>query len=190
MDKKEYSPMNWDELILKCTNYSKIIVSGPQRSGTTYTAKQLAKSLNYIHIDEYQYGVNSIKHFASFLNKNNLVIQAPALTHILDQIKSKDTLIIWMCRSFEDIANSEDRIDWHPKYSVIEFTKYYNKYPNMRDVIKSFERSAPMKTYFFENVQKDKMFVDWTYVDYSILESSPGYISPDKRNNFKPKQIE
>jgi hypothetical protein len=182
--------MIWDELISKCSRYTRIIVSGPQRSGTTYTAKQLAKDLNYIHIDEGQYGVHSIKHFAGFLKKNNVVIQAPALTHILDQIKSADTLIIWMRRSFEDIANSEDRIDWHPKYSNIEFNKYYNKYPNMRDVIESFERSAPMKTYFFENVQRDNMSTDWLDVDYSILESSPGYISTDKRKNFKPKQVE
>jgi cytidylate kinase len=32
------------------SNYTKIIVSGPQRSGTTWFASALARHLNYTHI--------------------------------------------------------------------------------------------------------------------------------------------
>ena len=55
-------------------------------------------------------------------------------------------------------------------------------------MIRSFDRSAPMKTEIFEKVQSPNMQVDWIYVDYEIAESSPNYIKPENRKNFHSKQ--
>jgi len=41
-----WESVNW-------TRYSKIVVTGPQRSGTTYFASTLAKHLGYAHHDEF-----------------------------------------------------------------------------------------------------------------------------------------
>lgn len=180
---------NWQDLLNKCKKYKRIVVSGPQRSGTTYTAKQLSEDLNYIHVDEFDFGINYYDKFLKKLKQNNVVVQAPALTHELERINLKDTLVIWMSRDFIDIEKSEDKINWHPKESKIEFKKYLDKFVFSTEKINSFSRSAPMKTYIFENVQCLKMKVDWIYVSYNALQTSSNYVSAEKRKNFKAKQI-
>lgn len=181
---------NWQDLLDKCKRYKRIVVSGPQRSGTTYTAKQLSIDLEYRHVDEFEFGINFYDRFIQKLGTENVVIQAPAITHELERIDLKDTLVIWMCRDFKDIEKSEDKINWHPRESIHEFNKYLRKFKNIVDKIKEFSRSAPMKTYVFKNIQKEKMKTDWTYVEYELLETSPNYISKEIRKGFKAKQTE
>lgn len=178
----------FDDLVKKCKKYTRIVVSGPQRSGTTYMAKQLSESLNYEHADEYSFSIRNLGMFKQKLDKENIVIQAPALTHILAEINHPRTLVIWMKRDFDDVKRSEDRIGWHPKDSSWEFAIYLQRFVNHFDLIRSFDRSAPMKTKIFEDVQSPKMKVDWLYVDYEIAESSPNYIKPENRKNFHSKQ--
>ena len=80
-------------------------------------AKQISESLNYEHADEYSFSIRNLIMFKQKLDKEKIVIKAPALTHILSEINHPRTLVIWMKRDFDDVKRSEDRIGWHPKDS-------------------------------------------------------------------------
>ena len=58
--------------------FSKILVTGPQRSGTTITANIIAKELGYKYYDERDVGVRSATALFKVLSKDErLVVQGP-----------------------------------------------------------------------------------------------------------------
>ena len=175
--------------LIKEKKYTKIIVSGPQRSGTTYFADELSKELNYNHYDEKLYDVHNSNKFFELLNSNNIVIQSPSMSSFLHLIESTESLVIFMYRDDNDIFKSEDRIHWHPTQYKYELSKYKTCFPDLLEKIDSFKRSSPMKKWIWENIQQPKMKVDWVNVDYNITTQTKGYIPKEKRIHFKPKQI-
>lgn len=169
--------------------YNRIVISGPQRSGTTYLAKELANDIQYKHIDEKDFGFHSVRKFTTFLNNERVVIQAPAVTHILQAIDTENTLVVFMMRPDKDIIKSEDRIDWHNTQSIYEFKKYKNYFVNYTDKINEFKRSSPMKKWFWQNIQKSRMKVDHIELPYDIVKQTKNYVDPEGRKQFGAKQI-
>jgi hypothetical protein len=180
--------MNYNELLEQCKDYDTIIVSGPQRSGTTYGAFVIAKDLKYMRVDENAFGVHRYDGFSEKI-KPKSVIQAPALTHKLHHIDSPSTLIIFMMRDDKEIQESEDRIEWHPSGFIGERRKYYKEFLDYKDVIDLFERSSPMKKWIWKNYQKDKMQVDYVEFNYNELKNSSHWVDSKNRKEFKSKQI-
>lgn len=181
---------NYKKLLELIKNkYKRVIVSGPQRSGTTYMSDILSKDLGYTNYDEMTFVVSDYNKFYSLLEKENIVIQAPGLTHLLDEIFQKETLIIFMQRADEDIILSEDRINWHPYHSKKEFNKYKKKYIDYINKIDEFERASPMKKWFWENIQKTNMKCDFLDIPYDITKQTSGYIEKEARKKFRSKQI-
>ena len=85
-------------------NHSKIIVTGPPRSGTTITAMIIAYELGYKFIDESWYNGNNQELFAWFLNhKRNLVIQNTAFFRDLHLLNLN---IVLVRRNTDDILAS------------------------------------------------------------------------------------
>ena len=138
-------------------SYSRIIISGPQRSGTTYFARALAKKLNYVWIDELDETPNMTKADGSELilpiwesqegaefdisNKLRLfeatepfVAQRPVWSNILHKLPvDKQTLVVFMARNCLDVFESQNRIytgQDHNKGWTCEFgrTKEWNNY--------------------------------------------------------------
>lgn len=171
-----------------CKNYKYIIISGPQRSGTTYVSEELATELNYRHVDEMEHGIFQINKMLSFIGTMPVVIQAPALSHKLHTISNKDTLVVFMMRNDHEITESEDRINWHKKHSQGEFNNYAREFVENKDKINSFKRCAPMKKWIWNNLQKNEMQVSCTELQYDLIKQSKGYIAKEDRTNFKKKQ--
>ena len=178
--------MTYNDLISKLHSYSRIIVSGPQRSGTTYAAFTLSQDLEYKHIDEQEFGTHTTEGFLNVLSQENIVVQCPAVSHVLDQIQSQNTIILWMDRDNEDIAKSEDRIDWHPHWFNVEKNKYRTIYG---DEVDKFERNSLMKKHYW-NIQKQNLKTDYLDIPYSILKETKGFISKTQRKDFGVKQIQ
>lgn len=177
--------MEYQDLIKKLKQYTRIIIAGPQRSGTTYAAYTISKDLNYHHIDEQDFGTHTSEGFLNVISKENIVVQCPAVTHVLDQIQTNNTIIVWINRNNEDIIKSEDRINWHPHWFNVEKDKYRKIYGNEVD---QFERNSYMKKHYWE-IQKENLIPSFIEITYEILKTTPGFISKEQRKNFGVKQI-
>ena len=94
--------------------FNKIVVTGPQRSGTTICAHILANELKLPYIDENSFKVQDNEQFFYILSMySRCVIQAPGMAHICDKIhQSIETpvAIVFMLRPIKDIIKSEARI--------------------------------------------------------------------------------
>ena len=178
--------MKYKELLEQLSQYNRVIVGGIQRSGTTYGAYTIAQDLGYEHVDENRYYVHNTKGFLNFLKQDKVVIQNVCHTQMFDQLHYKDTILVWMDRDNEDIARSEDKINWHPKEFNTERNKYRQRWGNE---VNKFERNALMKKHYWE-LQKPEMKIPYLEVPYTILEETSGYVSKDVRKSFKSKQIQ
>lgn len=179
---------NWKHFVECCKYYDYIIISGPQRSGTTYVAAELSNELSYVHVDEFEHGIAKFNNMLNYIKEKPKVIQAPALCSKLHKIKKEKTLAIFMLRNNEDIIKSEDRIEWYPKYSNREVNRYRETFPEQLNKINSFKRCAPMKKWIWENCQKKMMQIDYLELPFEFISQSKGFIKKEDRTHFTKKQ--
>lgn len=153
-----------------------IVVSGPQRSGTRITAKILAQDTDKDYIDEKYINNHDYRLLEYYLQKGNVVIQCPALCHLLHYITNPDTLVIVVRRPIEDIIASERRIEWLESARFQELYKY-----GYSDGIIS-----QIKYEFWDSVQKPILGDRGRDIDYSKLKGHSLYI--EERGHFKWNQ--
>jgi hypothetical protein len=186
----------WKELLKVAGKYDIIYVSGPQRSGTRYTTHTLGHKggfevttfptpgSQYVTDDKDR----NTKWFFKELHKT--ILHCTAESHLLHKLDGKEKLVIWVDRNEKDVSESEDRIKWHPRcFEEEEKLKYLEMFPEHEEKIKSFNRNHPMKTWVWNNIQKDLMKVDYLELPYKTLEQTDGYISKKDRLGFKKDQI-
>ena len=206
----------WHELLELCDKYKRIYVSGPQRSGTKFTTYTLAKYelKEYFPVYSGKFKGNLQRkdirqRFETDMTKETvdpLIIQCPHETHRLHTIEDvlrwdyknpqpkKDIpdncLVIWMDRNPEDVMKSEDRIGWHEKCFVNEeIPKYVDMFSEYEDTIKKFKRNWYMKTWVWNNIQKDLMKVDYLELPYETLVQAAGYVPKEQRVGFTKNQV-
>ena len=92
--------------------YDRIVVLGPQRSGTTFTAKAISNTLgeDWHYIDEGQFRTKNTKQFKGLWKRDHHVFQAPGLTHLIHEYAGKNDLVVFMVRRWSDILRSVKRI--------------------------------------------------------------------------------
>ncbi len=164
--------MNYSDLVEACKKHRRIIVTGPQRSGTTFASKALAKSLDYVFVDESR-NPNQEDHY---------VWQFASKVHSLHKRDDYD-LVIWMNRDKKDVELSEKRIQW----SFFEFHR--DQYRHVfGDEAMTFDNNYDMKHYFWNKVQKKDIKSKVIEFDYERLSDAPGFLSKNKRVNFSSKQ--
>jgi len=94
-------------------SFKRIIVSGPQRSGTNLASQFLEHNLKYKYIDELEFDFYLESHFMKSLELNSeVIIQAPTMSHILHLIRTPSTFVFFCIRDVSDIVKSEDKIRW------------------------------------------------------------------------------
>jgi hypothetical protein len=163
------------DIITQLKNESKIIVTGPQRSGTTFTAKMLAKELGYKHIDEMEFSAHNEERWRDIIStEDNFVMQCPAMARYADDV---DCFVVFMDRNLDDIKASQDRIGWTADEEPIEKKRYpeYSNMPIAEIKYDYFKKNLPKKYILFK---------------YEWLKEHPDYIEKDKRKGFKPKQTQ
>ena len=157
--------------------YKNIVVSGPQRSGTTACAGFIMTDLGRGKITRVSGGINIDQLAKACEAKGEKVIHAAGCTfglHREDIGGRDDTAIIWMWRDLEDVHKSEKRINWRPG---AEFGRYNTK---NRDEV------APAKIKMFLEEQKDKIKHIYE-IDYTELEKHPLYVPPELRTSFSSR---
>ena len=192
--------------------YHKIIVTGPQRSGTRFVGMLLderLKNFKYMNKDIHEaYECPTILHTPGQSHKIHTLSRGTGV-HFELEVK---TLVVWVDRNTEDVIESEDRIyphiypgkpkvkhyeiagklikSWHDRcFETEEKPKYLEMFPEHEEKIKSFDRNVHMKKWVWENIQRDKMAVDFTEIKYESLEDQEEFVPKEKRKDWTGKQV-
>lgn len=97
-------------------SFDRILVTGPQRSGTRICAKMIARDLGYRFVDEREFDTANLRKLEILLDtEEKIVVQCPALSSYIHALEAPNALVIWMDRDPEEIAASQERIRWSAK---------------------------------------------------------------------------
>ena len=114
------------------TPFRVILVTGPQRSGTTIAAKMIAQDTGKEFVrEDFPQFANIEDNLIRLANYGqNLVIQCPAWCHMIHQLGSMGGVaIVFMLRRTSEIIRSQERIEW--EWEPVELAKY--GYTNMHE---------------------------------------------------------
>ena len=190
----------------------KIIVTGPQRSGTRFVGMLLdgrLKNFKYMNKDIHEaYERPTILHTPGQSHKIHTLSRGTGV-HFELEVK---TLVVWVDRNTEDVIESEDRIyphiypgnpkkkyyeiagkpilSWHDRcFEREEIPKYLEMFTEHEEKIKSFDRNVHMKKWVWENIQKSKMAVDFTEIKYESLKNQKEFVPREQRKEWNAKQV-
>lgn len=165
--------ITWENLLDLAKVCKTIVVTGCQRSGTTYCAEALAKYLKCKHHDEEDFGVDNFTNFSKIERADyKKVIQAPAILHKLKSVELT-SLIVVMTRDEKAVASSMIKHSWFKNHGQQEFSKFALGKP-----------SSPEQIYQTKlNYSKGIKAVE---LDYSELIKTDGFI--DNRAGWGIKQ--
>ena len=157
----------------------KILVTGPQRSGTTFVSHCLSRDNNLVHIDEGEFSVHSFHKFMEVTSMHrNWVAQGPGLMPHLIRIQNvyPDITFVIIKRRTEDIQKSEKRISWAHEHEE-KLNLGVPDDPRPISVIK-YQLWDQIKPYF-------NHYIEFRYEDFN---GHPYWLEKEKRSNFHAKQ--
>ncbi|MEE8599053.1 MAG: hypothetical protein V3S69_06040 [Dehalococcoidales bacterium] len=175
--------MNYDSAkkVIERLNPRVILVSGPQRSGTTIAARIIQKDFDRTYIDENDYGVHNFENVERRVaaEGKQYVIQGPGLSSFLHKI-DPDWLGIFMWRSKEEILASQKRIEWHPS-EPSELGKYNDRF-GAKEVEKYGKIPiSDLKKMFWTDLQQFKLGERGITLSYKSLKSHPLWVDKEDR---------
>jgi hypothetical protein len=160
--------------------YEKVVVLGPQRSGTHFIASVIASELEYtgipeddIHSDEH--GFRDWNKFMDLSNdKSNWCLQATDLMVDVEDMPS-DIMVVIVIRPIDDIIKSQKQIGWEWDKLIKE--TYRPKYPD-----EDYTRPISEIRYnVWNNIQKKNIKCNYIEIDYNSMSSHPMWVPVDKR---------
>jgi hypothetical protein len=173
--------LNLSELLTRLPTYRVVIVTGPQRSGTTIATQILAAELRFTPVLEESFREDNLMAFASIVVKRRkAVIQAPALSSIVHLLSAVDVAVVFMWRRVEDIIRSEERIDWTKSFERVEKEKYFLP-DDPRPV-------SEIKQTIWREQQRPRLGARAFELDYESMSNHPLWIEKSSRVNFLPRQ--
>lgn len=158
--------------------FPKIIVSGPQRSGTTFACAVLQEELGY---DKIHMPYSDRKRCKQWIDElDRVLIHGPGMAHALVWLTEMkdDVAVVWMKRKVEDIIASERRIGW--AFEAHELSQYHLK-PNHGPISK-------VKYHFWDKVQRH-LIKNKFEVEYESLKDHPLWVDKDQRRKFDAYQV-
>lgn len=147
----------------KLLNYEKIIVTGPQRSGTTFAAELISKELNYNYIHESKIKYSNLTMIYNQLLQpdHKCVIHCPSMSAIIHWIDSPKTIAVYMKRNTNHIKKSQEKLNW--QFENIERQRYF----------KETGEIALIKYEAWELFQKSHMRIPYIELEYNSLSVYP-----------------
>lgn len=163
------------------TEFNVILVSGPQRSGTTICAKMVAQDTEYTLVDESEYTYHDESHWQKIVKKGNkIVVHCPAMCHLLHKFADDERVaIVFMRRDLRDIIASQERIGWTEREEPRELAKYKADYGPI----------ALVKYEFWELRQAELFPPERRFeIEYESLAEHPLWVPAEERVNFGHRQ--
>ena len=152
--------------------HSRIVVTGPQRSGTTIAARMIASDSGHGFVDEAAFNVYDVAMFRSALADPGVVVQCPHMLKLLVDDPPQDVLIVLMRRSLEEIRRSEERISWTWGHKELKLFGLSEGNP-----------AAIKYAYWDANPPSNSI-----EVEYESLAEHPAFVDQSQRIRFTPKQ--
>lgn len=166
-------------------SYRFILVSGPQRAGTTITAAMIANDLEY----EFQEDVQAqLERFAlDYQDHEPTVFHCPSYCHYIHQLAHIPHLaVVMVMRDIEAIIASEQRIPW--AYEPQQLGLYRKAIPKPTFAVQS--PVSVVKYRYWQEVQKPVFGEHGYEVRYEDLASHPMWVPPEHRKGFTSNQLE
>ena len=158
--------------------FDKIIVTGPQRSGTTIAARMIANDLGLRFFIEERVPTRQV-HAGLVQHQTGWVAQVPHLCRwVHDYGDRDDVAIVMVRRPIDEILASQARIGWAP-YERDELARY-----GLQDGVIS-----EVKYDFWEQEQKPIIRHGFE-IDYHDLKEHPLWVPKRSRGKFAPRQHE
>lgn len=158
--------------------FEKIIVTGPQRSGTTVCAAMIAHDLDYYFYPEEQIRVWELWRVERlFKRTSEFVLQAPAICRYVHTFSAPEVAIVLVRRDIQDIVASQERVEWTSEERELR------QYGFNEGVI------AEVKYQYWEEYQQN-MIENAFEIDYKSLRAHLLWIPQKERLNFSPRQYQ
>lgn len=107
--------MTYHDIKTKLQPFDRVLVCGPQRSGTQFAAKTIARLLRFDFVPWHQIKPTALG-LLTFLRRDRVVWHQPAMTpHVPLLATSADyagTAVVYIDRELVDVHASEHRIGW------------------------------------------------------------------------------
>jgi hypothetical protein len=208
--------VSWESI--DWTKYSKIIVSGPQRSGTAFFAQALAAHLGYRRLDEGTEAnltrrdgspswVQVVGHRTPLKeileSDERVVMQRPTWSYILHNLTAaphpEEVFVAFLARDCLDVFRSQNRImhgetedtGWTCKYGRAAEWRPYHERQELRNAIEDeHDMICTIKQQAYLNYQRHHMQGTATAaVSYASFASLGAFVDSSKRTRLGPKQI-
>jgi len=163
--------------------FDRVIVTGPQRSGTKIVA-------NIISIDT---GFDLIRHtkipgtegLEKFKSASRIVLHNPSFVAFLEDIEDDSTAIVYCWRNLDDIHLSEKKWDLDEDDGLLR-EQVIIAWKGYCDMPKTYEDINPAKTKnaLWESVLEEKLKNTFT-VKYEKLKGHRLWVSKEERAKFK-----
>ena len=166
-------------------SFDRIIISGPQRSGTNLASQFIHFNLEYRYVDELEFDFYLESHFMNVLKSTKkIIVQAPTMSHILHLVDVPSTIVLFCIRDVRDIIRSEDRIRWSGH--KFERKNYSQDEYSMMPISQAkysfwFFKQRPLMICPFREIH----FTSFAGCDIWIDRRGVGKVQPD--TSWKPK---
>lgn len=166
-------------VIEKARGFRKVLVTGPQRSGTTIGARVLAAELGYTFVSEKDVKTHSLARLHKRLfTWRREVIQGPCFGSICHYIDTPRTLVVFMRREVSEIVASEQRIGWNEHQW--ELANYFRESGTI----------AAVRYECWEKFQRELMEVPWIELAHASLAQHRLWVDSEKRRHFSDHQTQ
>lgn len=162
---------------IRAIGCKRVLVTGPQRSGTMIASKILAHDLGVSHIDETAFDTHDFQRFHDKArNSPQFVMQCPTMAPYVHLIPG--VLVVWMHRDLQDILRSQRRIEWQP-FEQVEKDRYFYH---------GSHEAAAIKTNAWTRFQRIAIGERAFDLDYDSLQDHPLWIDKEHRVSFAERQ--
>ena len=156
--------------------HSKIVVTGPQRSGTRIASQMIASDTGHEFVDEVDFLITDTTRFRQALARDGVVVQAPHMLKDLVDDPPPGVFVVLMRRDLSQIHASAQRIGWSElggnrtelaKLGVLEGD------------------SAALKYAYWDAHTK---YAPYLELKYQWLRAHPMFVPAERRRYFAPLQ--
>jgi hypothetical protein len=153
--------------------HKRIVVTGPQRSGTRIGAKMIAADTGYQFVDEAEFLIKDNDRFREFLKRDGVVVQAPHMLKDVVDDPPPGIFVVLMRRDLDQIHASAARIRWAEDFggNTTELKKFGLTEGD----------SAAVKYDYWDSHAKSVPFLE---VPYESLREHPLFVPDDQRKTF------
>jgi len=153
-----------------------ILVTGPQRSGTTIAAKMIAQDTGHLLVLEERFGTHDKGRWEKIIEgSHGVVIQCPTMCRWAHQFGERDdVLVVLMRRDIDDIIASQERIGWRERRELVPYG--VDEGP-----------IAAVKYDYWEREQVGQIRHSLE-LEYEDLSDHPLWVPKARRRRFGPRQ--